>query len=56
MKEAKNMFEDENDKQVRTITGGTLKNKEMPKDKKGKQVRTYADVVSTRKLNNGIEK
>ena len=44
------------DKQVRTSTGGLLKKKEIPRDKKGKQVRSYADVVSTGKLSKEREK
>ena len=34
------MLEDENDKQVRTITGGSLQNKEMHRDENDKQVCT----------------
>ena len=34
------MLEDENEKQVRTSTGGILENNKMPKDKRGKWVRT----------------
>ena len=34
----KNMLEDENDKHVRTITGGTFKSKEMPRDENLKTV------------------
>ena len=33
LKEIKLMLEDENDKQVRKITGGKLKNKEITSDK-----------------------
>ena len=36
MKEIKKMLEDENDTQVRKITGGQSKNKGMPSDKMGK--------------------
>ena len=50
------MFEDENEKQVRTSTGWLLKNKEMPKDENVKRVRNYANVVSTKKLSNEREK
>ena len=32
LKENKNMLEDENDKSVRTITGGTFKKKDMLRD------------------------
>ena len=46
------MTEDENDKHVYMSTGGPLKKKEMPKDERGKRVRTYADVISTWKLSN----
>ena len=35
LKETKNMLEDENGKQVRKITEGKLKKKEMPRDKGG---------------------
>ena len=40
----------ENDKLVRMITGKTLKKKVMFRDKTGKWVRTYTDVVSSGKL------
>ena len=36
MKEIKKMLEDKNDTKVRTSTGGPLKNKGMPSDKKTK--------------------
>ena len=39
-----------NYKQVRAITGETLKNKEMFRDKNGKWVHTYADIISAGKL------
>ena len=42
-KETKKMSEDENDNQVRTISGGPLKKKEMPRYEQGKWVRTYAE-------------
>ena len=50
------MLEDKNEKQVRTSTGGPLKNTEMPRDEHGKWVRTYADIVSTGKFSNEREK
>ena len=50
------MFTDENDKHVRTITGEPLKKKEIFRDEKVKQVRTYADVISTGKFSNGRER
>ena len=50
------MLEDENDKQVRTRTGGPLKKKYMPRDNKGKRVHTYADVISTGKFSNNRDK
>ena len=50
------MLEDENDKHVRTITGGTLKDKEMPREENRKRVCTYADVVSTGKISDEREK
>ena len=46
------MIKDENDKQVRTIMGDSLKNKELFREKKGKRVRIYSDIVSTGKLSN----
>ena len=46
------MLRDENDKQVRTITGDPLKKKEMFRGGELKQVHTYADLVSTGKLSN----
>ena len=52
LKETKKILEDENEKQVRTIIGGPLKNKEMPKDEGEKWVRTYIDVVYIWKLSN----
>ena len=56
LKETKNMIEDENEKQVHMSTEGLLKKKEIPRYKEGKQVHTYADVVSTGKLSNEREK
>ena len=46
MKE-KDAIEDEKLKCVRTKTVGPLKENEMLRDEKGKEVSTYADVVST---------
>ena len=37
LKETKKILGDKNDKQVRTSTGGPLKKKEMPRDKKEKK-------------------
>ena len=39
-KETRDTLEDENDKQVRMITGGPLKKKDMLRDENVKQVRT----------------
>ena len=50
------MLEDENNKQVRTITGEKLKKKEIPRDKKEKRLCTYDDVLYTWKLINEREK
>ena len=50
------MLEDENDKYVRTSKGWPLKNKDMLKQEKGKQVRTYDDVVSAGGLRNKKKK
>ena len=52
MKETKDMLEDENDRKVHTSTGEPLKNKEMIRDEKGKQLRTYTDILSTGELSN----
>ena len=52
----KDCFWDGNDKQVRMSTGEPLKNEEMFRYEKGKQVRTYADVVSTGELSNERER
>ena len=49
------MLEDKNDKQVGTITGGSLKNKDMLRYKKEKRLYTYAGVVSIGKLSNERE-
>ena len=46
------MIRDENDKQLLTITGGTFKKKDMFRDEKGKQLRTYTDILSTWELSN----
>ena len=46
------MLQYENDKQVGTSTGGSLKNKDIPRDEKRKVVRTYAGVISTGNLSN----
>ena len=40
LKETENIIEDENDKQVLTSTGGTLKNTEMLRDENDKHIRT----------------
>ena len=50
------MLREENDKQVRTSTGEPLKKKEMFREGKRKQVRTYADAVSRGKLSNERER
>ena len=55
-KREKKMPEDENQKQVRTSTGGSLKNKEIPKYKRVKRVCTYDGVVYTCKLSKQIDK
>ena len=55
-KETKNMLEKKNDKQVRTNIGGTLKDKEVPRDKKDKRVCTHAGVVYIEIFSNEIEK
>ena len=49
------MLEYENEKQVQKSTGGSLKKKQMPKDERGKLVRTYSDVVYTSRLGNNRE-
>ena len=49
------MLENENYKQVCTITEGPLKKKEIPRDEKEKCERTYADTISTGKLSNERE-
>ena len=56
LKETKNILEYENDKQVCMSTEGPLKKKEMPRDEKGKRVRSYYDVVYTCNLGNEIKK
>ena len=43
------MFKDEKGKQVHMKMGWLLKQEEMLEDKKVKRLRTYADVVSTRR-------
>ena len=52
LKETKNILEDENDKQILMSTGGPTKKNYIPRDKKGNQLCTYADVVYTGKLSN----
>ena len=56
LKETKDMLEEKNNRQVHTSTRESLKKKEMLRDEKGKQVCTYADLVSTSNISNKRER